>query len=449
MTDLQQIIDGLNLNQSQINQLQVNLNTLKSSKLLELDDDVAKAKEGLHMTKNGFDVLAKAVAGKQLTYTKVVIGDSIKNGQIVNPTDEEIYNLTNLIHAQSLVVPIADVSFSGGGTATVKCLIQNQNLTQGFWCREIGLFAKTSDSSTEYLYSYKNFGPLATYIIGGGGAVSLTFTVNLITVVESATNVTAVVDASLLAVNQAEFIEHINSTNPHPNIPAKSSEITSSATYWAAGTDGQLHPISSDNLSKNILGDNLYELPHLTSRLNQTEINIANLFMQVGAKNGEGNVDANLLIAEDFTDCRFCDLFSVKVDDEVAGINNILRVDDATGILEGHYYTISDGVRSQYVQVQYVAKNENAYNIVFTQNLKYSFNLKKTYLYRSTGLVMDKSLSGAGDLRSSSFTFTDVWNGEASSKEKTLTLNTTLKNKSKFALSGDWGFTPEGEFTIA
>lgn len=446
-TDLQTLIDGLNLNQSQINQLQVNLNTLKSSKLLELDDDVAKAKEGLRMTANGFDLLAKACAGKQLTYTRIVVGDSIRNGNIVNPTDEEIYNLTNLIHAQSLVVPIADVSFTGGGTATVRCIVQNQNLTQGFWCREIGLFAKTSDSATEYLYSYKNFGPLATYIIGNGGAVSLTFTVNLITVVDSATNVTAVVDASLLAVNQAEFTEHINSTNPHPNIPHKSTELTSSSGLWATGADNQLHTISAANLSKQILGDDISTLPHLSARVTQNELNIANLFTQSAAKDG-GNLDANLLLAEDFTDCRFCDLFSVKVLDEVAGIND-LRVEDAKGILEGHYYTISDGVRKQYVQVQYVAKSEQSYTIVFTENLRYSFNLKKTYMYRSTGLIMDNKLGGAGDVRTSTFQFTDVWRGESSSAEQTLAFATTIKNKSKFDLSGDFGFTADGEFTIA
>lgn len=446
-TDLQTLIDGLNLNQSQINQLQVNLNTLKSSKLLELDDDVARAKEGLRMTANGFDLLAKACAGKQLTYTRVVVGDSILNGQIVNPTDEEIYNMTDLIHAQSLVVPIADVSFTGGGTATVRCIIQNQNFTQGFWAREIGLFAKTSDSATEYLYSYKNFGPLATYIIGNGGAVSLTFTVNLITVVDSATNITAVVDASLLSVNQAEFTEHINSTNPHPNVPHKSTELTSSSGIWATGADNQLHTISAANLSKQILGDNVSTIPHLSARVAQNELNIANLFSQVGAKDG-GNLDANLLLAEDFTDCRFCDLFSVKVLDEVAGIDD-LRVSDARGILEGHYYTISDGVRSQVVQVKSVAKSEVAYTIVFTQNLSYSFNLQRTYLYRTTGLITDNALGGSGDIRSSTFQFTDIWQGESSAAEQTMNFSTTLTNKAQFDLSGDYGFTANGEFTIA
>ncbi|MBQ6298285.1 MAG: phage tail protein [Selenomonadaceae bacterium] len=446
-TDLQTLIDGLNLNQSQINQLQTNLNTLQSSKLLELDEDVAKAKEGLRTTANGFNLLAKAVAGKQLTYTKVVLGDSIRNGNIVQPTDEEIYNMTALIHASSLVVPIADVSFNGNGTATVKCVVQNQNLSQGFWCRELGLFAKTSDSSTEYLVSYKNFGPLAKYIIAGNGAISETYTVNLITVVDAATNVTAVVDASLVAVNQSEFSAHINSTNPHPNIPHKSTEVTSSSQLWATGADNQLHTISATNLGKQILGDDLTTLPHLSARVTQNELNIANLFSQAGAKDG-GNLDANLLLAEDFTDCRFCDLFSVKVDDEVAGISNV-RVADAKGILEGHYYTISDGVRSQYVQVQSVAKSEQSYTIVFTANLRYSFNLRKTYLYRSTGLIMDSKLGGSGDVRSSTFQFTDVWKGESSSAEQTLTFDTTIKNKTKFDLSGDFGFTPDGEFTIA
>lgn len=447
MSDLSTLADGLNLTESQLQQLQVNLQSLQSAKLLELDDDVARAIEGTKMTRAGFDLLARACAGGQLVYTRVVVGDAIKNGTVTTPTDEEILDMTELINYRGLVVPISDIRFTGNGTATIKCLIQNMSVTKGFWLREFGIYAKIQGDSEAVLYCYKNDGLLGKFIPPSGGAVSMNLVYNLITVVDQATNVTAIVNADLIYTSQADFLDHINSETPHPNIPTKAAELTTTGTLWAAGNDNQLHPISSDNLSAQILGDNSLKLPHLSSRVSQAEINIANLFMQVAAKEGT-NLDANLLIAEDFSDCRFCDLFAVKVTSAVNADDNII-VADATGILEGHYYTLADGVRSQYLRVQYVAKNGNNYHIFFTERLKHSFTPKKTWLYRSTGLVMENKMGGAGDLRSTSYTFTDSWQGESSSSEQTLTLKTQLNNASKFELSGDAGFTADGEFTLS
>ena len=447
MSDINTLTAGLNLTTAQITQLETNLNTLKSAKLLELDTDVARAEAGSRLTRAGLDLLAKAVAGKELRYTRVKFGDSIKNGKVIEPSDEQMVEYTSLIHAREIELPIADVRFSGGGTATVKFVVDNTNVEEGFWAREVGLFATDPDTNQEILYCYRNTGVLSTYIPAGGHAVAMTLVINLITVIDQATNVTAIVDASLLHVTQAEFIDHINDVNPHPNIPHKAKALTTTDAIWVTGTDQQLHTITTENLTIQMLGGNLYELPHLSSRIAQTEINVANLFMQVNAKE-ELNLDANLLLAEDFEDNRFCDFFKVKVNDEVGGVNNVC-VADARGVLEGHYYTISDGVRSQAVRVQSVAKNDNLYVIIFEQDLNYTFNLKKTYLYRSTGLVTDKKLSGAGDLRSSLFKFTDVWKGESSSQTQSLKLATTLSNKKNFTLSGDWAFDGDGFFTIS
>ena len=56
---------------------------------------------------------------------------------------------------------------------------------------------------------------------------------------------------------------------------------------------------------------------------------------------------------------------------------------------------------------------------------------------------------GAGDIRSEVYPFTETWQGTATETPATLTLNTTLANSAAFTLSGDYGFTADGEFTLA
>ena len=447
MADIDTIANGLGLTSAQLTQLTQNLATFKTQKLLELDSDVARAKEGMHMTKAGLNLLAKAVAEKELRFSRVAFGDSIKNDVLVEPTDEQIVNYTELIHERNIRLPLADVRFSGNGTAVVTFQVNNSDLETGFWARETGLFALDPDTGAEILYAYKNTGALSRYIPGGGGAVALNLAIHLVTVVDQATNVTAVVDANLLFVTQTELIDHVNSTNPHPNIPSSAPEVTTSDYIWTTGTDTQLHPISSENLSKQLLGDNIYELPRMNSRISQNEINIANLFMQLDAEKNLG-LEGNLLLAEDFIDCECIDQLDLKINDEVAGADNVC-VEDVEGVLEGHYYTVSDGVRSQYVRVKSVAKNDNLYVVFFDEPLRYTFNLAKAHLFRSTGLIYDNKLGGAGDLRSSTFRFADVWTGESSTASTTLNLTTTNANAANFRLEGDYAFTAAGEFTLA
>jgi len=87
------LIAGMNLTDEQIALLTQNLATLKQNSLSELDDAVARAKEGTRLTRKGFELMGKAIAGKELHYTRVSIGDATVNGQMILPTEEEAYEL--------------------------------------------------------------------------------------------------------------------------------------------------------------------------------------------------------------------------------------------------------------------------------------------------------------------------------------------------------------------
>ena len=414
------------------------------SELLAADEDEIRAKSGLHITTKGLNVLAKALAGKELQFTRVALGDSVVNGVTKTPTDAQILNLTALYHECDITLPLVDCRFAGNGAAVVSFKLDNANVTQGFWARELGLFANDPDTGNEILYSYKNFGNLASYIIGGGGAVSQSYILHLITVVDQATNVTAVLDATLINVTQADFSEHINSTTPHPNIPKPAQELTASNYFWATGSDAQLHPISKYNLTRQIIGDDLLTLETLKNRTAQVEINIANLYSQLKA-DSELNLDANLLVVEDFVECDTLDRLAIQVDDSAAGANTVCT-QTIEGIVEGAWYTISDGVRSEYVQVTSVARNitTNLYTIFFASDLTNTYNLKKTYLYRTTGLVTGQKVSGSGDVNNEFLTVKHTFKGNRSTDTNTLTFAPALKN---ITYEGDANYTG-GIFSI-
>ncbi|MBQ4494635.1 MAG: hypothetical protein II968_02600, partial [Selenomonadaceae bacterium] len=167
---IQELIAGANLSRAQLNQLKRNLATLNADRLRGLTEDVARAEEGSIMTRAGLDILAKGIAGKLIKFTRVAIGDSMQNDELVTPTDEQILDFTDLIDPVQ-DIPIIGCKSVGDGTAVVQAYLRNVDFQSGLWVREIGLFAQDPDTSQEVLYSYKNSGVLSSYAPSGQGAV--------------------------------------------------------------------------------------------------------------------------------------------------------------------------------------------------------------------------------------------------------------------------------------
>ena len=451
MSDVSTLAQGLGLTEAQLAQLTANLATLRSSKLLELDSDVARVKEGARITQAGLDLIAKGNTGATIEFTRVALGDALQSNVIQTPTDEEILSMTNVIHQKQSIPKMADAQFTGGGTFTIKFQLNNADYTEGFWCREIGLFAKDPDTKKEILYCYKNNGVLSTYVPAGDGAIAMNLIVSLITIVDQTTNVRATISADFQFVTQADLLNHINDKNPHPSLPIVKSEMTSSAYFWAAGSDKQLHPMSKSNLQVDILGDSIYALPNLSSRIGQNEMNIANLYSQLKAQ-AETGLDANLLLVEDFTDYNCIDTFQVDVPVQVRDVHN-LYVSSFAGIREGSYYTVSDGLHSQTLQVKSLASNADKKAVIFTENLNTNFDLNKTKLYRTTCSMSDGYITGAGGEKIRRYDFSsDEWAGEAAGVPQSLrTLITeTSTNYTKGAgKNGKYAdFTLDGLFTL-
>ncbi|MFW5433693.1 phage tail protein [Paenibacillus apiarius] len=152
---------------------------------------------GIILTNKGRNLQAKAQTGVELKYTRVGVGDGQLAGQSI-PT------LTKLIsEKKSLPLTKLKLQGQGQGKAVVGTVLSNQEVSTGFYFRELGIYAQDPDEG-EILYGYGNSGANAEYIPPAGGADIIEKSIDVIVIVGQAQNVSAVIDSSLVWATQED-----------------------------------------------------------------------------------------------------------------------------------------------------------------------------------------------------------------------------------------------------
>lgn len=148
------------------------------------------------ITAAGLIVLAKGAAGQKINYTRIVLGDGyLEEGQTPR-------SLTDVVSPKASI-DITKLKINGDGTVAVGGVFTNDQTSDGFFYRELGLYAEDPDPEVgEVLYCYGNCGDLAEWIPPTGGATIVEKTVDIITVIGTATNVTALIPADAYATKE-------------------------------------------------------------------------------------------------------------------------------------------------------------------------------------------------------------------------------------------------------
>ncbi|WP_068783203.1 tail fiber protein [Paenibacillus phocaensis] len=152
------------------------------------------------LTNKGRQLQAKAQAGAHLVYTRMAVGSGTLSGQ-------------SLESMTALIAPVKDLNITrlkrpaGATRALIGATLTNQDVTTGFYLREIGIFATDPDDG-EILYMYANAGATADYITPQGDGV-IEKAINMNVFVGSAANITANIDESLVYVTQQELADAI------------------------------------------------------------------------------------------------------------------------------------------------------------------------------------------------------------------------------------------------
>ncbi|PAQ15080.1 hypothetical protein CD798_08540 [Bacillaceae bacterium SAOS 7] len=146
---------------------------------------------GLLLTNKGRNLQTKAQTGVAIHFTRMAIGDGSLGGTSII----ELNDLKN----ERKSMPIAKLKVLTVGQAIVGSVLSNQDITAGFYFREIGIFATDPDVG-EILYCYGNAGATADYIPAGaeGGTDLIEKTIGVTTLVGNTANVTATINQSLI-----------------------------------------------------------------------------------------------------------------------------------------------------------------------------------------------------------------------------------------------------------
>ncbi|WP_374725870.1 phage tail protein [Paenibacillus sp. P22] len=152
----------------------------------------------MKLTNKGQTLQAKAQAGTMLQFTRLAIGDG-------NLGSTDPLTLNALI-SQKKSLQVKKLESLTGGKAVVGSSFTNADVTTGFDMRELGVFAQDPDVG-EILYMYGNAGNTADFIPpgSGGGSDVLERALNVVTIVGTAANVTAVIDQSLVFATAAQL----------------------------------------------------------------------------------------------------------------------------------------------------------------------------------------------------------------------------------------------------
>jgi len=383
---------------------------------------------GMTLTKTGREVLAKVLTGEQLLFTRVSSGDGTL------PEGQDIYDMTELVHPVK-DMPIASIKKTGVGTATLLAILSNENLESGYFIRELGLFARDPDTSEEILYGYCNAADRADYMPGSNGPDLVQYALTLVTVIDQAQNVTAVISEGLVWATHEEVEYRIDS------IFAKVAAID---YFWtkSAGDGNLLRPSTLDQVKQAILG--VTDIESLNRRVERLEDAVAQILLELEVR--EIYPDYSHWILEDFRVVNQVDLYMCKVTSVVAG-DDSLDCEPVVGLIPGSFYTITDGISHELVQAKHVAAENGIQRLILAAPVQNTYRLDTTYLYRTSATIGDGYAMGPTGKKNISWS-TGVWKGQAAEEEYLIPLETTVGNSGSLEISGDIQITADGFLTL-
>ena len=142
------------------------------------------------ITYAGHDMIAESQADKKpLIFTKVVLGD----GQLA--PGKKIEELTAPLAAR-MDVPLSSGQKQSNGQVKLRFSVSNSALDEGFFVREVTVYAKVGDDGQERLYAYTNGGNYVDFMPDKTNPVDAQI-MNIYIVTGNATNVQIVVNSAI------------------------------------------------------------------------------------------------------------------------------------------------------------------------------------------------------------------------------------------------------------
>ena len=150
------------------------------------------------LTNAGAALLAKCIAGQELRFTAVSMGDGTPSGGGA---------AQGALAAQKLRLPVSKITRKED-TAVIRAILSFREIAEGFYWREIGLMAENTETGAEVLYAYGYAGDKFDWIPATGETTLDEKIIHISAMVATAASVTALIDGSLVYATQRELAAH-------------------------------------------------------------------------------------------------------------------------------------------------------------------------------------------------------------------------------------------------
>ncbi|TVM15074.1 hypothetical protein DPQ33_16435 [Oceanidesulfovibrio indonesiensis] len=162
--------------------------------------------QGMVITQQGLQLLAKAQTGVTLEITRAAVG----SGEWPDGQDPEA--MADLVH-EEMSLAIQGMEVQSGGVTRLTVLLTNSGLQQGFFIRELGVYANDPQAG-EILYTVAYAGDKYDYVPAAGTPFEKVFDIYIVTA--NASEVTAQIDPSVMLALKSDFDAHNADPEAHP-----------------------------------------------------------------------------------------------------------------------------------------------------------------------------------------------------------------------------------------
>ena len=385
---------------------------------------------GMLLTTQGRNLLALALTGKPLVFSRAYCGDGTL------PPGQDPAALSSLISPKR-ELPIQSINtLQGIGSCEVVLEMSNKNLTQGFFVREYGLFAIHPDTQQEVLYAYRNSGDNSGYIEGDNGIDIINYTLSIVTVIDQAPNVSAILSSS----HQYVTISRLDS-----RISALFGQYLPPKGFWCFGQDNEqlMRPATLQQTRQALWGD--VDILSFNSRIERLEDAVNQTMLRLELLSDYPGYSH--YSAEDFRDTNQIDQFYAHITSIIAGDDSI-DVNPIDGMLPGSIYTISDGINSERVQVRSINLENGIQRIILEDTVKNTYILDTAQIYRTSTRINNSVATGPNARIKISWTPDLLWTGTGELENFTVALDTSINNQKAYSLEGSISIDASGLVTL-
>lgn len=182
------------------------------------------------LTKDGINLLVKAMDGGSITFTKIALGDGGAQSD-----KNTVHDLTN----KKLEIGISEAE-THEGYLVLTGYCNSSELNEAFYGKELGVYAQDADGN-EYLYAYRYSESEVDFFPSKNSGRVIEIVFSVVVQVGAAENVSAILIDSDAFASKTEFKNHCNADNPHK------------ITCKTIGASPQAHTHSADDVKSGIL----------------------------------------------------------------------------------------------------------------------------------------------------------------------------------------------------